>query len=72
MGKNTFRRKRKKKDFLIILLDNYSSMAYRSITSKTIPSENHLKDSFFQFKVIPGPEADNLMKSWVAEQEEER
>jgi hypothetical protein len=31
-----------------------------------------LKIRFYSFKVVPGPEADLLMKSWVVERDEER
>lgn len=38
----------------------------------TIEEENYKLRSYCRFQVVPGPEGDRLMKSWVAEREEER
>ena len=59
--------------FWVFFKVNYSSMVNRSITSEnTEICHRQFEFCSIDFKVIPGPEADALMKTWVDERESER
>ncbi len=70
MGKVELKRKYSDLDYFISwLFFNGLSINYKWDIRET----SILKIEFsFKLKVVPGPEADSLMKSWVAERDEER
>jgi hypothetical protein len=61
------------KSSLKILSDEARWEDYFSVSQISVQNSREDLNMFaFHLKVVPGPEADVLMKSWVAEREEER